>query len=140
MRITHPRPALGRQKFIGIEFRDGVARVEELDPEVRQALGQHGYPVEAEVAAVALEDLTVRELRDIAEVEGIELPARASKAELIDIISRAPAPPAVGPDDEPLGEQITGEGEFAIVELADGTVIGDGESIATLQPDEEPED
>lgn len=111
IRITAPRLILGASKFIGIQFRDGVAQVEDLHPEIRQALEQHGYTIEEEIAAVALEDLTVRELRDIAEVEGIELPARASKAELVDLISRS---------------------GFAVFEGPDGTVIGDGESIATL--------
>ena len=46
MRIIHPRPAAGRQKFIGIEFRDGVAEVESLHPEVEASLFQHGFTVE----------------------------------------------------------------------------------------------
>ena len=48
--ITHPHPALGRQKFIGIEFRDGYAEVETLHPEVEAALLQHGYGIEETLA------------------------------------------------------------------------------------------
>lgn len=46
IRIAHPRPARGRQKFIGIEFRDGFATVESLHPEVEASLQLHGYEIE----------------------------------------------------------------------------------------------
>lgn len=46
IRLLHPRPAHGRQKFVGIEFRDGVAEVEQLHPEVEASLFQHGFTIE----------------------------------------------------------------------------------------------
>lgn len=46
MRIVHPRPQLGRQKFIGVEFIDGVAEVESLHPEVQASLLQHGFTIQ----------------------------------------------------------------------------------------------
>ena len=49
-RILHPHPAMGRQKFIGIEFRDGYAEVATLHPEVEAALLQHGYTIEETLA------------------------------------------------------------------------------------------
>lgn len=120
MRIIHPRPVQGRQKFIGVEFVDGFARVDKLDPIIEQTLLQHRFVIEQE-PTVDLEALTVKELREIADVEGVAVPAKASKADLVDVLSRIPA----GPDGEP----------FGVAELADGTVIGDGESLATLPAD-----
>lgn len=48
MLIKHPRPALGRQNAFGVEFVDGVARVDSLHPERELALIQHGFTIEAE--------------------------------------------------------------------------------------------
>ncbi|TQL46676.1 hypothetical protein FB562_2200 [Homoserinimonas aerilata] len=96
IRITHPRPQAGRQKDLGIEFRDGVAEVTELHPVREQALVQHGYAVEViEPELIDLEALTVRELRDIADTEGIDLPKGVKKAEMVDLISRAPVAEAI---------------------------------------------
>lgn len=53
MRIIHPRPALGSQKFIGVQFRDGAADVDELPPAVEQALLQHGFTIEKTLEADA---------------------------------------------------------------------------------------
>jgi hypothetical protein len=135
-RITHPRPQLGRQRFLGIEFIDGFAEVEELHAERKQALLQHGFTiktlmpngitsmdfavpadVDRDPELVDLTELKLPELRNIAGVEGIDFPPKATRAQLIDLISRQPAEPAVG---------------FAVVEMPDGTIIGDGESLATL--------
>lgn len=88
-RIIHPHPAAGRQRFLGVEFRDGVATVDELHPIRAQALEQHGFTIEDEPAAISLDTLKARDLRDIAAVEGIDVPPRASKAELIEIITAA---------------------------------------------------
>lgn len=46
--VRHPRPELGRQVFIGVEFVDGVATVESLHPEREAALLQHGFTIERE--------------------------------------------------------------------------------------------
>lgn len=103
MRIIHPRPQAGRQSDLGVDFIDGIATVEALHPERERALRQHGYTIEAdpEVEApfqealgepiVDLNTLTIPELRDIADTEGIDLPAKALKGEIVDLISRAPA-------------------------------------------------
>jgi len=48
VRIIHPHPAQGSQKFIGVEFVDGVAVAESLHPETVAALVQHGYKIEHE--------------------------------------------------------------------------------------------
>lgn len=92
IRITHPRPQAGRVRFLDVEFVDGVAEVDELHPVREQALFQHGFAIETHIVGVALEDLTVRELRDIAEVEGIDLPAKAKKHDIIALIQQAPLP------------------------------------------------
>lgn len=46
MRIIHPRPQLGRQSALGVDFVDGIATVESLHPERELALVQHGFTVE----------------------------------------------------------------------------------------------
>ncbi|QXE28942.1 MULTISPECIES: Rho termination factor N-terminal domain-containing protein [Microbacterium] len=153
MRIIHPRPQLGRQRDLGVEFRDGVATVESLHPERELALRQHGYTIEAdpEVAApfqealgepiIDLTSLTVPQLRDIAEVEGIELPAKARKDEIVEILAStsAPIPGATRNDDgswtiegPPVDEADIANGPFGTATTVDGTVIGDGKTIATL--------
>lgn len=97
MKITHPRPEAGRQEFLGIEFRDGVAIVDNVHPERLLALTQHGATVEIE--GMKLEDLTVRELREIADQEGIDLPSKATKARIIEALENAPHIPVL---DDPL--------------------------------------
>lgn len=86
MRIFHPRPQIGRQHFIGVDFQGGVAEVEALHPERRLALEQHGFRIEEaapEVVAAPLAELTVAELREIADFEGVEVPKGAKKADII---------------------------------------------------------
>lgn len=90
LRINHPHPVLGRQTFLDVEFVDGAAEVAELHPEREQALLQHGFIIEEHLVGVRLEDLSVRELRDVAEAEGIELPAKAKRAEILALIDAAP--------------------------------------------------
>jgi hypothetical protein len=48
MLIRHPRPELGRVNFLGVEFIDGTARVDELHLERAAALLQHGFIIERE--------------------------------------------------------------------------------------------
>lgn len=98
MRIIHPHPVQGRQKFIGVEFVDGVATVDELHPETVTALGQHGYVIEPEVVA-----------------PDVKVSSRRSR-------NRGRSPDPVVED-------------FATVEIADGSVVGDGSSIVTLHTD-----
>ncbi|PWC05405.1 hypothetical protein [Agromyces badenianii] len=90
IRIIHPRPELGRQSFLGVEFHDGTAEVDELHPEREQALLQHGFTLEKQLVGVPLEALSARELREAAELEGITVPAKARKAEIIALIEAAP--------------------------------------------------
>lgn len=92
LHITHPRPQRGRQTAFQVEFRDGVAEVESLHPERELALTQHGFIVAEVIEGVRLEDLSVPELRDIAETEGVDLPAKAKKADIIAALNAAPAP------------------------------------------------
>ena len=113
IRITHPRPQQGRQRALGVEFVDGFAEVTELHPEREQALVQHGFTVDGG-DIVDLNVLSKRELLDIAEVEGIDVPKRATRAELIDIISRAAAEPIPGMVDN-------GDGTFTITPFFDLT-------------------
>lgn len=158
MRINHPRPQLGRQRDLGLEFIDGVAIVESLHPERELALRVHGYTIEADLDVVApfqaalgeeiidLTSLTIPQLRDIAETEGIELPAKARKDEIVEILASTSEPiaGATQNDDgtwtiegQPVPDGAELEGPFGIATLADGTVIGDGESIATLPATED---
>lgn len=103
MKITHPRPEAGRQEFIGVEFRDGVAFVDELHPERRLALTQHGATIEE--GFVNLEELTRRELIDIAEVEGVTVKSKMTRRQLIDALASLPA--------DPIPESIdNGDGSF----------------------------
>lgn len=90
IRIIHSRPKPGRVRFLGVEFIDGVAEVAELHPDREQALLQHGHTIETHLVGTRLEDLSARELREVAEFEGIDVPKRAKKAEIIALIEQAP--------------------------------------------------
>jgi hypothetical protein len=89
IRITHPRPQQGRQSALGVEFVDGSAAVENLHPEREQALIQHGFTLASDGVGAPLDSFTVAVLRDIADVEGIDLPAKAKKADIIAAIVAA---------------------------------------------------
>lgn len=89
--IHTPEPVLGRSRFLDVDFHDGVAHVEELRPIREQAFIQHGYTVILELVGTKLEDLTVPELRDLAKDEGLDLPAKAKKPELIAALQALPA-------------------------------------------------
>ena len=110
MRIIHPHPVQGRQNFIGVEFVDGVATVDELHPETEAALVQHRFSIEHE--AMTLESATLAELRDLATAEGIHYPARVSKDKLIGLIESAPIKQVLTDGDspfEPLPEAVEGD-------------------------------
>lgn len=113
IRITAPRLILGASKFIGIQFRDGVAQVEYVHPEVEASLLQHRYTIERELVSTD-EESPFEQLPDADDKPKVSK-SRGRKASLT----------------------IEDEAPFAIVEMPDGTVIGDGESLATLQPDED---
>lgn len=95
IRITHPRPARGRQAAFGVTFIDGIAEVDSMHPERELALKQHGFTIQGG-DIVDLTVLSKRELLDIADVEGIDVPKRATRADLVDLISRTPAAPIPG--------------------------------------------
>lgn len=132
MRIFHPRPELGRQSTFDVEFIDGVASVDSLHPERELAFVQHGYRIEPDLDAseealgneiVDLNSLNVRQLRDIAEVEGVELPAKARKPEIVKILSELPAEPIPGGVDNGDGTFThPGQGEQLIEATVDGSV------------------
>lgn len=76
----------------GIAFTDGVAVVESISPNVRTFLELSGATILEEPDAVdpalirgekLLTDCTVPELREIAAVEGITLPPKAKKDEIL---------------------------------------------------------
>lgn len=92
IRIHHRQPALGRQSFLGIEFRDGVTEVEALHPEREKAFIQHGHRVEYTVDQLAedfdvdvpLSALSIKRLRQVAEDSGVDIPKNLRrKAEIV---------------------------------------------------------
>lgn len=119
-RITHPTFTPGRSKGLaGIEFIDGFAEVDLGTNDVlRQALVQHGYGIDE---AVGLDEQTVAELRAELEALGYDVKMSWRKPELIERLAQH----------RELNTEKVSEG-FAIAELPDGTVIGDGKSLATL--------
>lgn len=97
MRIKHPHFTPGRTVFLGVEFIDGFAEVDSLHPVVVQTLEQHGYQIVEDVAPsfVDLKSLTLAQLKEIAEVEGIDVPKNVKKAALIELLEQ---PAESGPD------------------------------------------
>ena len=88
--IHTPELVLGQSRFLDVDFHDGVAHVEELHPIREQALIQHGYTVVQELVGTKLEDLTVPELRQLAKDEGLDLPAKTKKPDLIAALDALP--------------------------------------------------
>ncbi len=141
VRIFHPRPQIGRQQFIGVEFRGGVAEVDELHPERLVALEQHGFliqfddgsvsapgdwllplpePLSAPSEPTPLADLTVSELREIADFEGVEVPKGAKKADIIAALERGKHVTITidgEPNDVPAAVALTPRAVLNIVEL-----------------------
>jgi len=112
-RIIHPRPKAGKQTFIGVTFYDGFAEVDDLHPEVRAALVLHGFKFEDAVRPVE--------------------PSKRSR-------KRKPAKPVKVAEVKagtPVDPDSVDDGPFAIVEMFDGTIIGDGKSLATLTANDE---
>lgn len=144
MRIIHPRPQAGRQTDFGVDFIDGVAEVESLHPERELALRQHGFVIDADLDVEApfqealgepiidLEKLTRSELRAMLPADS-DVPTKASHRELVDAVAALPADPIASSIDN--GDRTFTHPGFATVELADGTVVGDGTSIVTLHDD-----
>jgi hypothetical protein len=80
MRIQHPRFQPGRVTDLGIEFVDGFAEVEELHPERRQALLQHGFTIDE---TADLEEQTVEQLRTELTDLGVEVKSTWRKPRLV---------------------------------------------------------
>jgi hypothetical protein len=153
MRINHPRPELGRQHDLGVDFTDGVAIVESLHPERELALRQHGFTIEADLDVEApfqealgepiidLTSLTKAELRALLP-EDAEVPKRVNHADLVALVAALPAEPIPGATQNedgswtiegvpiPEGQELTGP--FGTFTRLDGTVVGDGNSLVTL--------
>lgn len=159
MRIFHPRPELGRQSMFDVEFIDGVANVDSLHPERELAFIQHGFRIEQDVEVEApsqeglgeeivdLNSLSVPQLRDIAETEGVDLPSKARKPEIVKILSELPAEPIRGATQNDDGtwtiegtqvpDGADADGPLGTFQRLDGTVIGDGMSLVTLDTADE---
>lgn len=97
--ITLPERLASTHLLAGIEFTDGVATVNRLGSHARRFLELTGAtvsenaptPVVENPEAIAalqsdgklLTDCTVTELRDLADMEGIDLPAKATKPQIL---------------------------------------------------------
>lgn len=100
--ITLPTHLTSTRLLAGIEFTDGTAHVERLGAHARRFLELTGATVSDSAPAAAadptddaltvdtmqigdrlLTDCTKAELRDIAATEGIDLPAKATKPEIL---------------------------------------------------------
>lgn len=79
MRVLHPRPELGRQTFIGVEFVDGVAVIDAPHPEVVAALLQHGFTVENELVVAEDEAPVFEPLPTAADTEKVSKPLSKSQ-------------------------------------------------------------
>lgn len=127
-RIKHPHFQPGRVKSpLGVVFVDGFAEVDLTDkPILRQALVQHRYEIDD---VPELVEHTVQELRDELKSLGYDVKSSWRKPELVERLAQH----------RELNTETIVEGDavekFAIVELPDSTVIGDGKSIATLFAD-----
>ena len=86
--ITLPEHRARTRVIAGIPFTDGIATVKRLAPSARRYLGLIGATIET-VKANPLEGLRVTELREHAAEQGIDLPAGATKAEIIATIDAA---------------------------------------------------
>jgi hypothetical protein len=126
-RITHPRPQAGKQTFVGVTFYDGFAEVADLHPEVRAALVLHNFTIEDTERPVQPKKRS-----------GKRKPAKPKKvAEQVTTHADGSFTAPDGytgalPDADP-----SQTGPFAIVEMSDGTTIGDGKSLATLPANDE---
>lgn len=144
MRIIHPQAVAGRQTAFDVEFTDGVATVESLHPERELALRQHGFRFEEDPEVVApyhgglgepivdLNAMTIAQLREIAEMDGIDLPSKAKHAEIVEILSRVPAKPIPGSVENGDGSFVSpGVPDFGKAELRDGiwAAVKPGETL-----------
>lgn len=92
--LTIKLPARIKQQdrvHAGIPFTGGTATVTELGPSRRAYFDRIGATItdhddaigELAIGDKLLKDCTVAELRDLAGIEGIDLPARANKPEIL---------------------------------------------------------
>lgn len=102
--ITLPTHLKGTHVLAGIEFTDGTAAVDRLGSNTRRFLEITGATFSDDETAPStdaltietmqvgdklLTDCTVPELRDLAKSEGIDLPAKATKPEILSAFLRA---------------------------------------------------
>lgn len=156
MRILHPRPEQGRQKALGVEFRDGVAVVEDLHPERERALLQHGFTIERELEVAPQPKSSRRGRRNRGQAlpdaaEGDEREAPAHEFAVGDTVRlTADGREALGETDITIGDTATALGEVralinddarmtpgAEVEWSNGAVTTCTLSILELARDEE---
>ncbi|WP_131104027.1 Rho termination factor N-terminal domain-containing protein [Ornithinimicrobium sufpigmenti] len=99
MHVHHPRPGYTGSARIGrttLAFKDGVAEApEDL---TRRRWERNGYRVTEQAQGNALEDLTVKELRELAAQRGIDSPTKVKKAQIIEAINAADLP-TIGQDE-----------------------------------------
>jgi hypothetical protein len=127
--IHAPEPSVGRTSFLDIEFVDGVAHVDDLHPERAKALTLHGYTVIEEIVGTLLKDMTVPELRELAKDEGIEIPAKAKKADIIAAIEAAPVRVLTAADAEDAIDPIPGH-----IDNGDGSFTAPGGILGSAPP------
>jgi uncharacterized protein YcsI (UPF0317 family) len=93
--ISLPARLAGDRVLAGIRFTGGTATVERLASSTRRYFEVVGATIAdgdaAAPAQVDLQTLNVPDLRDIAETEGIDVPARARKADIIGALESARA-------------------------------------------------
>ncbi|MDJ0323174.1 hypothetical protein QMG61_05275 [Cryobacterium sp. PH31-AA6] len=86
-RVKHPNPKPGTftDRIGGVVFHDGFAEVDLTDdPNLLDAYRLHGYEVEEPAAeGTPFFDLTVAQLRDLAKIEGVDVPKGATKAQIV---------------------------------------------------------
>lgn len=130
-KITLATESKGRRIVAGIPFFDGVAVVESLTATRRAFFDAIGATVgntskPAIESAEDLDGLTVAELRNVAGDHEVELPAKATRAKLIEelasvLFPTAQAEPIVQTIPTPGGEGM-GAHDVAALDVAGGTV------------------
>ena len=88
IKVTLPAHHAHKTLIAGVGFCDGVATVKRLPASTRRYLNLIGATIETEKVN-PLEGLRVTELREHAADQGIDLPAGATKAEIIATIDAA---------------------------------------------------